>query len=530
MTRPSPRKLVNLAVVFCVAAITTLPAQTIQGIHKLNQETDSNPNSVTGIYSFCGSGCASGRYPGALIQGSDGNFYGTTEAGGSGSNGTIFQITPAGSLTVLYSFCSQPTCSDGELAEGTLLQSSDGNFYGTTVAGGANGRGTVFTITPGGAFTTLYSFCSLANCADGAAPTVGLAQGSDGNFYGVTELGGKNSSICGEERCGTIFSITPTGALTTLYSFCSKHDCADGGGPQAALVQGSDGNLYGTTEWGGANSQGTVFKFTPSGRLTTLYSFCSQPNCADGSDPSGALVQASNGNFYGVTQTGGTESYGGTVFQMTPAGSLTTLYNFCSKPNCRDGHLPAGLIVATNGNLYGTTYTGGTQGDGGTLFEMTTTGAFSSLYSFCGENDCSDANGQPFAVPTEAANGTFYSTTVGGGLYDDGLVYTFVSNFAATLTPSSRTFPSKKIGNTSSPRKVTFENTGTAILTIGSITASANFAVSSTTCGTTLNAGDKCTISVTFTPTTTGTITGTLTVSDNVPGSPQTVALSGTGT
>ena len=217
----------------------------------------------------------------------------------------------------------------------------------------------MFRVTTGGTLTRLYTFCSQTNCTDGVEPLAGLVQGNTGNFYGTTSDGGANGGG------GTVFEITPAGQLTTLYSFCSQPGCVDGNYSQAPLVQASNGNFYGTTTAGGASNVGTVFEITAAAQFTTLYSFCSQPNCTDGSHPYAAgLVQASNGNLYGTTSEGGA-SVAGTVFEITPAGQLTTLYSFCSQPGCTDGALPySGVIQGTDGNLYGTTFGGGTSGEG----------------------------------------------------------------------------------------------------------------------------------------------------------------------
>src|ERR1022692_4206270 len=199
--------------------------------------------------------------------------------------------------------------------------------------------------------TTIHRFCSQSGCPDGANPWAGLVQATNGGLYGTTYYGGTNSA-------GTIFKITPGGTLTTLYSFCPQTNCTDGFGPQAGLVQAANGDLYGTNG-GGANSSGAVFKITPSGTLTTLYSFCSQgvyPDCTDGDLPIAGLVQAANGDLYGTTLFGGTNGNYGTVFKITPGGTLTTLYSFCSQRNSTDGASPyPGLAQAANGNFYGQT-------------------------------------------------------------------------------------------------------------------------------------------------------------------------------
>ena len=309
----------------------------------------SPPLTLTTLHSF---DFTDGESPSALVQGTDGNFYGTTYYGGSNTScsnlgcGTVFKITPAGTLKTLYNFCAQTGCTDGSVPVGLVL-ASNGNLYGTTQYNGANGYGTVFEITEAGKLTTLHSF----DWTDGAEPNAGLVQAANGSFYGTTFYGGANGY-------GTVFEIT-AGKLTTLYSFCAQANCADGEYPKADLVQAVDGNFYGTTYGGGANGYGTFFKMSPTGKLTTLYSFCSQTSCTDGANPLAGLVQAANQNFYGTIYGGGAHGVG-TVFKITRGGALTTLYSFCSQSNCVDGANPAaGLVLATNGKFYGTTGVGG---------------------------------------------------------------------------------------------------------------------------------------------------------------------------
>jgi uncharacterized repeat protein (TIGR03803 family) len=320
--------------------------------------------TLTLLFTFDGT---DGDFPDAgLVQAANGYLYGTTYTGGAnndcqiGGCGTIFKITPRGTLTTVYNFCSQNGCTDGANPTAGLIQANNGDLYGTTQGDGANGTGgTVFKITPGGTLTTLYSFCALPYpCADGANPS-GLVQAIDGNFYGTTGNGGANNA-------GTIFKITPGGTLTTLYSFCAQSGCPDGENPQAALIQANNGNFYGTTGNGGTNgSYGTVFEITPSGALTTIYSFCAQSGCTDGTDPLAALVQGTDGRLYGTTAKGGANG-DGTVFKITPSGALTTLHSFGGA----DGFDPmAGLMQATNGEFYGTTADGGANGFG-TVFSL----------------------------------------------------------------------------------------------------------------------------------------------------------------
>lgn len=321
------------------------------------------------MYSFCSQpNCDDGWQPLAgLVQGTDGNFYGTASLGGPYCSpygcGTVFKVTPAGALTTLHSFNG----ADGVGPLAPLLQASDGSFYGTTESGGTHWGGTVFRITASGTLNTVYNFCSQPNCADGQVPDAGLVQAGDGNFYGTTDAGGGSQNCYG--GCGTVFKLTASGALTTLHSF----DGNDGGRPVAGLALGRDGNLYGVTAGGGAYASGTVFKITFPGELTTMHSFCAQSGCPDGKGPAATLVQGSDGNLYGTTNFGGTsqscsypEEGCGTVFNITLQGALTTLHSFVGT----DGSEPwGGLVQAPDGFFYGTTEAGGAHGVG-TVFRV----------------------------------------------------------------------------------------------------------------------------------------------------------------
>jgi uncharacterized repeat protein (TIGR03803 family) len=361
-----------------------------------------------------------------LVQATDGNLYGTTAGDGEycypGCAGTVLKVTPSGTLTTIYNFCPEIFgCADGEAPNAGLVQATDGDLYGTTY-GGNGSLGTVFKITRSGTLTTLYSFCSEIGCTDGEHPIAGLVQAPNGDFYGTTAFGGANA-------WGTVFRITPSGTLTTLYNFCSQGGCADGELPEAGLVQATNGDFYGTNFEGGANGGGTVFRITPDGMLTTLYSFCAKSGCADGSNPSARLVETTNGDLYGTTAYGGATCAGaggcGTVFKITPSGTLTTLYSFCSQGGCMDGASPFGpLTQGTDGAFFGTTNAGGAHacasygvGGCGTIFEITPSGTLTTLYSFCAQGGCADGEA-PAAELALATNGAFYGTTVGGGTSD----------------------------------------------------------------------------------------------------------------
>ncbi len=347
----------------------------------------------------------------ALVQATNGKVYGTTEGGGANGSGTIFTITANGTLTTVYNFCAKSGCADGQYPDAGLVQATIGNLYGTTVGGGANDGGTVFEITTNGALTTVYSFCAQSGCTDGELPHAGLIQATNGNLYGTTPGGGTDG-------IGTVFEITASGAEKTLHSF----DGTDGADPDAGLVQATNGYLYGTAGLGGASDGGTVFKITPNGALTTLYNFCSESECADGANPGAGLVLATNGYLYGTTYDGGVgANRAGTFFKITPNGTLTTLYTF----DYTDGGFPvAGLIQGINGKLFGTTEYGGANGDG-TIFNITPNGTPTTLYSFCSESDCADGE-VPQAALVQVTHGTLhalYGTTTQGGANGDGTVF-----------------------------------------------------------------------------------------------------------
>jgi uncharacterized repeat protein (TIGR03803 family) len=406
----------------CAMTAVASSAQTLTTLHSFDSTDGANP------------------YAG-LVQAIDGNFYGLTHSGGAttANDGTFFKITPGGTLTSLYSFCALSNCTDGSLPyDWAGLIQVNGSLYGTTGYGGTDNRGTVFKITTKGKLTTLYNFCSEASCKDGAEPYAGLVEGTDGNLYGTTTSGAANGY-------GAIIRITTSGTLTTLYSFCPKSGCTDGAFPGAGLIQATDGNFYGTTLSGGANNNsacsvegcGTVFKITSSGALTTLHSFCSQSGCTDGQGPTAGLMQGTDGNLYGTTYAGG-DNGNGTVFKITTAGKWTLLHAFCPQTGCADGQGPnAGLIQATDGNFYGATVSGGTLG-AGTIFKITSTGTLTTQHSFTGLD-----GEEPYAGLIQGTNGEFYGTTFIGGAHGYGVVY----SLSVGLGPFVETRPtSGKVG------------------------------------------------------------------------------------
>ena len=304
--------------------------------------------AATVLHSFTGAPAdGSGPTTSRLIQGADGNFYGTTGGGGANDFGAVYKLTPEGTVTILFSFAGGP--ADGKYTLAGLVQGTDGNFYGTTFDGGANNRGVVFRLTPTGVETVLYSF-GAAGSGDAIGLATALIEGSDGNFYGTSLDGGASNQ-------GTVFSITPAGVETVLHSFGKS---GDGIQPLGRLTLGSDGALYGTTTDGGAHGHGMVFRLTPEGVETILYSFTGAPR--DGSFPEAGLLQGQDGNFYGTTGFGGANNLG-TVFKLTPGGVETVLHSFAGAPG--DGSQPEGTLVeGSDGNLYGTTYQGGANNVG----------------------------------------------------------------------------------------------------------------------------------------------------------------------
>jgi len=313
------------------------------------------------LHSFTGgNGSADGNGPyGSLIQATNGNYYGTTRNDGGGG-GCVFEITPSGTVTILHSF--GVIAEDGYYPTAGLVQGTDGAFFGTTTAGGGNGGGygTVFKISPQGTYTKLHSFRDGSVTNDGSGPTTSLVEGADGNFYGTTPGGGSAGD-------GTVYRITPDGVLTILHSFGDGSVTNDGTTPEAPLILGADGNFYGTTNGGSSHDEGTLFKITPQGTETIMHNFGDGSVTNDGSGPTTPLMQGTDGNFYGTTENGGAQSGtlggSGCVFKMTPQGVVTILHSFDGGTALNDGELPlGGLTQGPDGSIYGMASRGGGRG------------------------------------------------------------------------------------------------------------------------------------------------------------------------
>lgn len=355
--------------------------------------------TVTNLYSFPGEqGLASPTY-GAPVQGRDGRLYGTSTgitSSRSNYDGAVFRYEPGGGVNPLYSFSAS---SEGGEPDGSVILSTDGNLYGTAFSGGISLTGNVFKVAPNGAYSVLHQFNG-----DGAYPFAAPIEASDNALYGTTVW-----NTGDDEGYGTVYKYTPSEGFSTIYDLDSTH----GANPTSPVIQATNGNLYGTASAGGTAGCGTMFEITTSGTL--LYSYSFQGGAA-GCEPIGPLVQASDGNFYGTTLGDATTSNFGTVFRLSKSGNVSVLYNFLG--GTADGEYPqAGLVQATDGNLYGTTVDGGTYGNG-TIFQITLGGSYTLLYSFP-----TDVGVNPYATLVQDTDGLLYGTTYGGGTAGDGALY-----------------------------------------------------------------------------------------------------------
>jgi len=371
------------------------------------------------LHDFCSKpGCKDGLYPnGALVMDKKGNLYGTTTSGGAHNQGTVFKISASGVEKVLYSFCSQPSCTDGASPFDGLVMDKKGNLYGTTYSGGTRGLGTVFEISASGE-SVLYSFCPVQGCPDGANPYAGLIVDKLGNLYGTT-LGG------GSLNNGTVFEFSPTtGSEIVLHAFDNTPDFAT---PYGGLTMDGKGNLYGTTWFGGANGSGGVYEVSPDQTETRLYDkWCAYPCTQDG-DSSAAGLLLSNGTLFGTSTLGGSFAHGAVFKINIKKKKETMLYSFAGVENA-DGAVPfAGLITDANGNFYGTTSGGGVRGcsgglqDGcGTVFKLSPSGTESILHRFA--NDANDGV-NPYGGLIMDSQSNLYGTTRMGGVNNGGTAF-----------------------------------------------------------------------------------------------------------
>ena len=531
------------------------------------------PPTENVLYSFAASSTDAAIPFAGLIFDAAGNLYGTTTNGGTNQitygnttqgAGTVFELSPVSGggwmEKVLYSFGASG--SDAALPNASLVMDSKGNLYGTSIAGGSIGQGTVFELSPGtgGTWTETILHSFGATTTDGEVPASGLIFDSAGNLYGTTEQGGANTAwAAGSGGWGTVFELSPgTGGTWTeqvIYAFGYLSQ-TDGYFPVAGVIFDKAGNLYGTTSDGGSGQDleggGTVFELSPasggSWTETVLYGFGGgSPN---GYKPQGGLAIDADGNLYGTTSAGG-NGFGldGTAFELSPAGggawSFAVIHSFGAYET--DGFNPtSGMIFDADGNLYGTTFGGGTD-LGGTVFELSPAagGAWNEqvLYNFAGPT----ADGiHPEAGLVFNSSGNLFGTTRFGGAHGSdssgGTAFELETEATvegaptATFTPTSLSFASTTVGDTTAAQTVTLKNTSaTLTLTIstGGITITGadptSFTQTATTCGTTLAAGASCTISVAFKPAAVGSLSAILSVADDATGSPQLATLSGTG-
>lgn len=388
-------------------------ASTLGSVFKMTPE-----GAFTTLAQFTGTGGASpGDEPtGGLVKGLDGNFYGTTQRGGTDNRGVVFKCTPGGTLTALVQFTGTNGVAKGSYPIGSLAVGPDGALYGTTLLGGSLDLGTVFKVTTGGVFTTLVEFTSAGATNRGHNPNGGLTLAADGNFYGMTTFGGAGN-------IGTVFRMTPGGNLTTLVEFTGNGATGKGSKPVSDLTLGSDGHLYGLTSEGGANNKGTAFRITTDGVHTVLVHFTGNGSSNKGAFPKSTMAQGPDGNFYGNTQNGGAQDQG-TVFKMTPTGTLTTLLestNFYRGGTARGYYINGGLCQGPDGALYGMANSGGNTGNG-TIFKIDAFGQRTTLVHFTGTSGAY-RGGNPVAGLVLAGDGNFYGTTLWGGTNNLGAVF-----------------------------------------------------------------------------------------------------------
>lgn len=426
-----------------------------------------------------------GYTPESLIQGLDQNFYGVAYNGGPASLGTIFQFTPAGTESLVHTFGDGSVVNDGAEPT-TLVQASDGTFYGTTNGGGSASNGTIFKLSAG-TVTILHNFLDNSVPHDGGDPQ-SLIQGKDGNLYGVCETGGNSTS-----NGGIVFSMTPQGSVTILHQFKDGSIPNDAFYPQA-LIQGSDGSFYGTTYFGGSSANsgtgyGAIFKMTSAGTVTILHGFGDGSVTNDGQYP-GPLMQGSDGNFYGTTLNGGSSNKG-TVYKMTSAGTITILHSFgdgsVTNDGANNGANAFGLVQGPDGNFYGVTEYGGSV-NRGTLYQITSQGAMVVLHSF-DDGTVANEGDYPVGALIPAADGSFYGLTSSGSINGWGTLFKFSFKSAPLISNG----PPPGTGVVGTADSFTYMTTGyptpTFSVTSGSLPPGLTISSTGTVSGTPTQAG-----------------------------------------
>jgi uncharacterized repeat protein (TIGR03803 family) len=421
------------------------------GTNILGSPAEPGIADVTALVEFTGNGAINkGSRPNGLIFCSDGDIYGTTETGGANDFGTVFNMTPAGVLTTLVEFAGHAPANSSGFPTAPLVEARGGNFYGTTSGGGIGvnlqnilDNGTVFELSRSGVLTTLVRFSCNGPTNKGCTPYAGLVEAPNGDFYGTTFSGGsqKKISIPGFRGFGTAYRMSPAGQLTTVYDFSAHLAKGQGGTPWAGLILGKDGNFYGTT-WNGLGIAGSVFKLTPTGTMTPLVRFSGPKPPNKGGGCVADLIQASDGNFYGTTPVLGGDLRG-TIFKMTPGGVLTNLVEF--HDNDSKGAAPkAPLVEGNDGNLYGTTISGGAFG-WGTIFQMTPSGSFRTLWNFNNPNKIHDCDNEINGALLKDKEGNFYGTTKGGGRDDWGTVFKLTLHDSGNATRTLLSSPATAV-------------------------------------------------------------------------------------
>ena len=371
-------------------AATGRPSST--ALQRSGAVRENTPSTYTVLHDFAG-GSGDGQSSTAEVTlDTSGNIYGTANYGGANNGGVLFELATGGTETLLHSFGGS---GDGSLPDGAVTLLSSGDMYGTTQEGGSTGSGTIWKLTAGGTYTVLHNF---GGTTDGSFIRGRLVQDKKGNFYGTALFGGVNSD-------GVVFKYTTSGKLKVLHAFNGN----DGEFPEHGVVRDKAGNLYGVTAFGGANGDGTVYKIARDGTFTTLYSFTGG---TDGSFLYGGLAIDKAGNLYGSTVDGGANN-SGTVFELAPDGTLTTLYSFTGGA---DGGGSEGDMLLVGKNLYGAATIGGSSGNGG-IFRVALGGKEKMLASFTA------SGGDGYSAGVTANNSTLYGTTAGGGTNGYGVVF-----------------------------------------------------------------------------------------------------------